>query len=112
MVKGNRTGFRAQSFKLRLDIVEKLDRYSEMTGVTKTFAVEKAIEVFWPRRCLGIRNRSPERARLLEIYRAVPIYFWRVCAGASCGVGCRPVCWPCRYCGFVGGFCAPWPSAL
>ena len=46
MVKGNRTGFKAQSFKLRPDIVEKLDRYSETTGVTKTFAVERAIEAY------------------------------------------------------------------
>ena len=46
MVKGNRTGFKAQSFKLRPDIVEKLDRYSEMTGVMKTFAVERAIEAY------------------------------------------------------------------
>ena len=46
MVKGNRAGFRAQTFKIRPDLVERLDRYSATTGVTKTFAVERAIEAY------------------------------------------------------------------
>lgn len=34
------------TFKLRSDIVDKLNRYSAETGVTKTFAVEKALEQY------------------------------------------------------------------
>lgn len=33
----------AQSFKLDADIVERLDRYSERTGVTKKFVIENAV---------------------------------------------------------------------
>jgi len=36
----------SQTFKMRADLVERLDAYRKETGVSKTFAVEKALEKY------------------------------------------------------------------
>lgn len=46
MVRGRPKEIMPQTFKLDAALVERLNRYSETTGVTKTFAVEKAIEAY------------------------------------------------------------------
>lgn len=46
MRKGNKKDFTAQTFKLNSELVERLNHYSETTGVSKTFAVERAIEKY------------------------------------------------------------------
>lgn len=38
-----------QTFKIRKDLAARLDTYREESGVTKTFAVEKAIEAYLDR---------------------------------------------------------------
>lgn len=44
MGKNDKKEARPQTFKLRIDLVERLDAYRAETGVSKTFAVEKALE--------------------------------------------------------------------
>lgn len=46
MANPDKKDFTAQTFKLRTDLVKKLDRYRKETGVSKTFAVERAIEEY------------------------------------------------------------------
>lgn len=46
MAKGDKKDFISQTFKLRADLVERLDAYRKQTGVSKTFAIEKAIEKY------------------------------------------------------------------
>lgn len=46
MGKGEKKEFTAQTFKLNPELVERLNRYSATTGVSKTFAVERALEAY------------------------------------------------------------------
>lgn len=46
MAKTGKKEFISQTFKMRADLVERLDTYREQTGVSKTFAVEKALEKY------------------------------------------------------------------
>lgn len=36
----------SQTFKMRADLVRRLDEYRAATGVSKTFAIEKAVEKY------------------------------------------------------------------
>lgn len=51
------------TFKLRSDIVDRLNKYSSETGVTKTFAVEKALEQYLARYDDEKRRQGLEIAR-------------------------------------------------
>lgn len=43
MNKGEKKNYISQTFKIRADLVERLDAYRAENGVSKTFAVEKAL---------------------------------------------------------------------
>lgn len=46
MAKTCKKEFISQTFKMRADLVERLDMYRAQTGVSKTFAIEKALEKY------------------------------------------------------------------
>lgn len=46
MSKNEKKDYISQTFKMRTDLVKRLDEYREKTGVPKTFAVEKALEQY------------------------------------------------------------------
>lgn len=46
-MKNEKKDYIARTFKLPVDLVTKLDKYSEETGISRTFVLKKSLEQYF-----------------------------------------------------------------
>lgn len=50
MTRSSRKDYKPATFRLSPDMIKRLDEYSQSTGITKTFVVEKALREYFSKK--------------------------------------------------------------